>query len=310
MADAWGVTVSDVDEFSFLEAEAASLGLPLTSPAPRRVQLSPEVSAIAWGAGAAQTVLVHGAALNAHTWDATVIALTAHASTGPILAVDLPGHGDSPWRDDADYSPVAIAGPLAGALAAAVDAGLLSPGFTFVGHSLGGLTGLELLRRGEQAFGRLILADILPLPPEGARAVAEFLAGPSSFASRDEVIERALAFGFGGDREGLERGVILNTRVRPDGSVVWKHHLGALGPSGFPRVDSEALWQAIAEATTPIDLIAGDASFINEALTARFTELQPQARVRVLPGGHNLQEDVPVALADTIVELSAAKVTS
>ena len=38
---------------------------------------------------------------NAHTWDTVIVGLGE-----PALAVDLPGHGRSRWRDDGDYGPV------------------------------------------------------------------------------------------------------------------------------------------------------------------------------------------------------------
>jgi pimeloyl-ACP methyl ester carboxylesterase len=45
-------------------------------------------------------VLLHGGGLNAHTWD--VFALAAKR---PLLAVDLPGHGEPVWREDGAVRP-------------------------------------------------------------------------------------------------------------------------------------------------------------------------------------------------------------
>ncbi len=313
-------TVTDVrvDEFSFLPAEAESVGFAGVFPPVERVALTGEVSAIRLGSGPARAVFIHGAALNAHTWDATILSLygrvraaaasAADAGEGAgadpsFLALDLPGHGESPWRSDADYTPGRIAGPVAEALSAAVAAGFLDKGFTIVGHSLGGLIGIELSAQAFAGFRQLVLVDILPLPPEAARVVASFLDGPRVFESRDEIVQRALSFGFGGDQASLERGVFHNTRILEDGRVIWKHHLGTLGPEGFPTMHAGPLWDLIGSAPQQLDLIAATQSFIDEAAFNRFVALQPGARALRLEGGHNLQEDSPAGLAAILADL-------
>ena len=45
-------------------------------------------------------MLLHGGGQNAHTWDTVILGLGV-----PALAVDLPGHGRSAWREDGDYGP-------------------------------------------------------------------------------------------------------------------------------------------------------------------------------------------------------------
>lgn len=294
------MTLPDPDEFAYLAADAAALGVPGPLPPVRRVDLGDGLSALAWGEEPAGLALAHGAALNAHTWDSTLLAWPRPAG---FLAVDLPGHGDSAWREDGNYAPDRIAPALGAGLARAVGAGLLAPGHALVGHSLGGLAGLELIRAGEARFRRLLLVDILPLPPDAAATVAAFLDGPASFASREEIVERALAFGFGGGRDALERGVILNTRLTADGRVVWKHHLGVLGGRGLPLVDSASLWPVIDGSPVPIDLVAATASFIDEATLDRFRAGRPDARAVRLTGGHNLQEDAPAELARILAGL-------
>jgi len=80
------------DEFSFLPVQAAEAGVP-TPAAKRLFTFAPDgrpVSALRDGDGEPEVTLLHGAGLNAHTWDRTVLALGR-----PALAIDLPGHGDS-----------------------------------------------------------------------------------------------------------------------------------------------------------------------------------------------------------------------
>ena len=289
-------------EFDFLSSDAALVGAS-EIPSVRRVEPADGVSALLWGSGPAAIVLAHGAALNAHTWDSTLLAWNAALNRGDrypgstfggFLALDLPGHGDSAWREDGDYAPARIAPAVADALAAALQAGLLAPEFGLVGQSLGGLVGLELLR-GRAAFSRLVLVDVLPLKPEAASTVASFLDGPTSFASREQIVERAKAFGLGG--ASVERGVFLNTRLTPDGRVVWKHHLGALGPGALQHLATDHLWDVIADSQIPVHLVAATRSLVDEASWQRFTTLRPDATAVRLAGSHNLQEDNPVELA-------------
>lgn len=190
----------DTDEFAHLGAEARGLGLD-GDVSVERCTLTDAISALRWGHAPASVVLLHGAALNAHTWDGTLLRWSATEPARGFLALDLPGHGDSPWRSDADYSPATMAGVIVDALAASADRGLLADDVVLIGHSLGGLTGIELTSRGV-SLRRLVLVDILPLPPEVAGTVASFLDGPSSFASRAEIVERALAFWLGGGAAG------------------------------------------------------------------------------------------------------------
>jgi pimeloyl-ACP methyl ester carboxylesterase len=101
--------VSD-DEFQYLPEEAAEVGAVGPPPVVTRVAVDTEggrVGVLRWGSRPATTFL-HGAGLNAQTWDNTLLALDRDA-----LAVDLPGHGDSDWRDDFDYRPATIAAAVA-----------------------------------------------------------------------------------------------------------------------------------------------------------------------------------------------------
>src|SRR4051812_50049083 len=94
----------DADEFAWLPENAAEAGVPPERLLPvRRVGTATahgRLSALRWGDGPPELVLLHGGGQNAHTWDTVLAALGV-----PALAVDLPGHGHSDWRDDRDYAP-------------------------------------------------------------------------------------------------------------------------------------------------------------------------------------------------------------
>ncbi len=97
-------------------------------------------------------IFLHGGGQNAHTWDTVIVGFGQ-----PALAVDLPGHGHSAWREDGDYSPQHNAAALAPVLSEfASNADLV------VGMSLGGLTAIGLGAVAPQLVHELILVDVTP----------------------------------------------------------------------------------------------------------------------------------------------------
>ncbi|GAA1152312.1 alpha/beta hydrolase [Microbacterium oxydans] len=246
--------------------------------------------------------LLHGAGLNAHTWDTTALALQQ-----PLLAIDLAGHGDSSWRDDVDYTPRTLARDVA----AALDAWVEGPQVV-VGQSLGGLTGAALAAARPDLVSELIVVDITPGidVSAGPAALREFYAGPTDFATRDELVDKAISLGFGGSRPETERGVFLNTRVREDGRVEWKHHFAHLaaqalaahdpGSPTAPSVLHETGWDDLTAVTVPVTLVRAARGFVSEADAVELQRRVPAAEVVVLDATHNVQETAPVALAGLI----------
>ena len=90
------------------------------------------------GAGA-PLVLLHGLGSSRHAWDPVIPAL---AEQFEVLAVDLPGFGDSePLPPPVEPTPAALAAAVAGLLD---DLGITAP--HIAGNSLGGWVALELAR--------------------------------------------------------------------------------------------------------------------------------------------------------------------
>lgn len=301
-----------VDEFSFLPEQAAEAGI--RPPLPRGERLSLALAdgrtlsalryAPAEDPGASPVVtFLHGAGLNAHTWDTTILALGL-----PALAIDLPGHGDSSWRDDLAY----VARALAPDVAAGIDAWTAAPQ-VLVGQSLGGLTAAAVAASRPDLVRELFVIDITPGidPDAGPTQIREFFAGPVDWASRDELVDRALAFGLGGGtRRKAERGVYFNSRVRADGRVEWKHHFAHLAnaasagrPAGEPgaqdavaSVLGESGWQDLAAVAAPTTLVRGERGYVTEADAGELSRRLPAASVLVVPSGHNVQEEIPLEL--------------
>ena len=302
------------DEFSFLPDQAREIGRRTALPAVTRLTLTlPDgrrLSALRYGDEPPAVTLLHGAGLNAHTWDTTVLALDL-----PTLAIDLAGHGDSSWRDDLDYSPRSLAADVAVALREWTDRPQV-----LVGHSLGGLTAASLAHAHPDLVRRIVIVDITPGvdPNAGPRQVRDFFAGPTDWATREELVDRALGFGLGGTRAAARRGVYLNSRIRPDGRIEWKHHFAHLAaamaqadaatPAGSDAASSDALgsllsesgWSDLTALTAPILLVRGDRGYVTEEDAQEFARRVPDASVTVVHAHHNVHEEIPVELAEII----------
>lgn len=316
------VPVSEpIDEFSFLPEQAADAGIAGPIPRGERLTLTlPDgrsLSALRYAPGGAPeatpaVTFLHGAGLNAHTWDTTILALGL-----PALAIDLPGHGDSSWRTDAAY----IARVLAPDVAAGLDAWTDAPQ-VLVGQSLGGLTAAAVAASRPDLVAELVVIDITPGvdPNAGPTQIREFFAGPVDWTSRAELVDRALAFGLGGGtRRKAERGVFFNSRVRADGRVEWKHHFAHLAnavhaappsdasasPDAVSAVLGESGWKDLAGVAAPTTLLRGERGYVTEADAAEFARRNPEASVAVVDAGHNVQEEIPVALGERLRTLAA-----
>jgi pimeloyl-ACP methyl ester carboxylesterase len=299
--------VDTTDEFRYLPEQAAALaaarggsvdGPVAASVAPhRRARFADRdgriVSAIEWGTGGPEVTFLHGAGLNAHTWDATVLALGR-----PALAIDLPGHGHSDWRDDLDYRAETNASAVFSVLEhVGSDCQLV------VGQSLGGLTAAALASTNPGIVCGLVVVDITPSvdTSTGAAAVRDFLAGPDVYASREDIVDRAVAFGIGSDRDALARGVFLNSKP-VEGGFIFRHHLANLRGGAAPLFDADksGLWTAFERLTVPVLLIRASRGFLTDELEEEFLERVPGSRSVTIEGRHNLQEDAPIALAEAI----------
>ncbi|MGB3840586.1 MAG: alpha/beta hydrolase [Rhodanobacter sp.] len=290
----------DTSEFRYLPAQAVALGTPV--PAAERISLTLQdgrtLSALRFGTEAPQVTLLHGAGLNAHTWDTVQLLLNR-----PAIAIDLAGHGDSSWRDDLDYSPASLAADVATAMAEWSDTPQV-----LVGHSLGGLTASVVAARRPELVSELILVDIVPgMDTDAAPSVLRDFYQVTDFATRDDATDRAQAFGFGGAREDTERGVFFNTRIRPDGRVEWKHHFAhiighafqALHAANAPSAASDP-WDDLVAVTAPVTLVRGARGFLADTDAAAFTEHLPAATTITVDAGHNVQETDPASLATLV----------
>lgn len=296
------------DEFSLFEENATEVGLPWNgTPTVRRefVEVTPgrRVSALVWGAAAPEVVLIHGGGQNAHTWDTVALALAR-----PLLAVDLPGHGHSDWPGDAAVlDPTSMAEDLSVVVERmAPEAGLV------VGMSLGGATAIALAGAHPERVRKLALVDITPgVTHEKSSDIAAFLAGPESFATFDEILERTVQFNPTRSVSSLRRGVLHNAVQREDGSWTWRHQLGRPPGSGglhVGAVDFSRLWDVLQGIEVPVLLARGALSpVVDDADEAEFRRRRPGDRVVTVEGaGHSIQGDQPLELARILADFQAS----
>ena len=305
VADYGTMAPREYDEFGLFRENAEEAGLPWRGqPAVARhlVAVTPgqRVSALVWGRGDPQLVLLHGGAQNAHTWDTVALALGR-----PLVAIDLPGHGRSDWRDDHDY------GPHRNAESVAVALEKLAPrAAAVVGMSLGGLTALALATLRPGLVSRLLLVDVTPgATAEKAEPVVAFVAGPESFESFDEIFARTVAHNPTRSRRSLHRGVLHNARQREDGRWVWRYDRLSRVRSAIASGDDlgfDVFWGDVEKLRVPLLLVRGALSrVVDDADVAELRRRKPDAEVVVVPdAGHSVQGDRPVELAAIIARFA------
>ena len=286
------------DEFGLFHENAAEYGLPYDGPPDVRrveVEVSPgrRVSSLQWGAetGSPELVFVHGGAQNAHTWDTVALALGR-----PLLAIDLPGHGHSDGGPDGPVS----AGTNGRDLAAVVRK-LAPDARGVVGMSLGGISSIALAAESPELVRALALVDITPgVTVEKAAPVTNFVNGPPSFASFDELLARTIEHNPGRSESSLRRGILHNAVQREDGSWVWRYaRFRAEKPSEAVHPEFGDWWEAVSGLTVPVLLVRGLAwSVVGDEDVAELLRRQPEARVVGVEGaGHSIQGDRPLELA-------------
>jgi len=289
------------DEFSLFHENADEFDLAWSGPpVVRRVRVPVDgdraLSALVWGDGPPEIVLLHGGAQNAHTWDTLALALGR-----PLVAIDLPGHGHSDGGARGSFGLSANASDVAATVRAlAPDAGLVA------GMSLGGLTSIALAAIAPDLERRLVLVDVTPgVNQDKASAITAFVNGPESFADFDEILARTVEFNPTRSESSLRRGILHNAVQRDDGSWVWRYARfrsdePLLAGGDEPTVpDFAELWNTIGATTMPLMLVRGaDSPVVDDADVAELRHRRPDVRVEVVDGaGHSIQGDKPVELA-------------
>jgi len=319
----------DYDEFGLFHENAAEYGLPFDRPpAVRRTfaEVAPgrRLSALVWQDRDPELVLLHGGSQNAHTWDTVAMALDR-----PLVAIDLPGHGHSDGPGDSPEGQLDVYGNAVDVAAAIRQ--LAPAAQAVVGMSLGGLTAIALTAEAPELVRKLVLVDVLPgIKAQRAQHITDFVTGPPSFASLDELLERTARFNPSRSRSSLRRGILHNAEQQSDGTWVWRwarHRrpeppvapaaaastvaaapvapapaaAAPAGPAAGTRYGQ--LWEALSSITVPVLLARGmrPDSVLDDDDERELLRRLPSAQVvHVEEAGHSLQGDTPLELAAII----------
>ncbi len=292
------------DEFGLFADNASEFGLPYDGPPTVRrefvaVDDDRRLSALVWGTDPPELVFLHGGAQNAHTWDTVAMALGR-----PLVCIDLPGHGHS---DGGRHGQLDLADNAAD-VAVVIEA-LAPRAKAVIGMSLGGMTTIALARHAPQLVRTMVLVDITPgVTAEKAKAITDFVNGPASFPSFDDLLRRTMEHNPTRSEASLRRGILHNAEQREDGSWVWRYarhrQLGvdAEQPER-PVTDRSDLWDVIAGLTVPLLLVRGmrPQSVVDDSDEAELVRRLPSAQVvHVQDAGHSVQGDTPIELARII----------
>lgn len=242
-------------------------------------------------------VLVHGLLVTSHSFRGVVPRM---ATSRRVIALDLPGCGESDRpdpRDAEDYAVPWIAARVLEALHA-----MDVTHFDLCGHSFGGTVALQLASEAPDAVRRLALVDpvafSMELPLEGRLALLPRL-GPYVFKTlyRRADLRRYLTRVFSTPELVDDTSVALYwDRLARDGGREATHamllHLTRL----------EALRDRIRTIETPTLVVWGDRDALLPADQAdALLELLPNARLELVAGcGHAVPEERPDRLSDLL----------
>lgn len=233
-------------------------------------------------------LLLHGWPTSSYLWRHTIPAM---ASNNRVIALDLPGFGDSSKPLNASYSFRFHAGVLDGFCDAL---GLDDVGLAV--HDLGGPVGLYWAVQNQARIRRLALLNTL-VYPQMSWAVMLFVAicrlpGARNWITSPTGLRFSMRFGVA-DRRGLTTETISRYQA-PFADASARKALAktayGLHPKGFAEIGNK-----LSQLTCPVRIVYGrdDRILPDVAKTmARVQQDLPQAIATELPGcGHFLQED-------------------
>lgn len=227
-------------------------------------------------------ICVHGLSRNAKDFDDLARAL---APDWRVLAVDMPGRGDSDWLDDKSaYGYPLYELACAGAIAVSG-----ADSVAWIGTSMGGILGMRLAARPGAPIDRLVLNDIGPfIPAEGRKHNQANFGKDPRFETEAEAIKyvRETRSVFGPYSEaGWEKFGRDSLRRLEDGA--WTLHYDPGLASNAPITDTD-MWELWPKIDAPVLTIWGiESKILNSATVDRMTHTGPMSEVYGVPGvGH------------------------
>jgi len=159
----------------------------------------------------------------------------------------------------------------------------------------------------------LVMIDITPgVNAAKTKAITDFVDGPQSFASFDDLLARTKEHNPTRTDASLRRGILHNAHQLADGSWAWRYDRGSHArrsaapaqpqsnePQSNEQQSSASLWDDFGSIAVPMMLVRGSLSpVVDDDDVAEARRRQPTLRVELVDGaGHSVQGDRPVELA-------------
>jgi pimeloyl-[acyl-carrier protein] methyl ester esterase len=224
-------------------------------------------------------LFIHGFSGSARRWDFQVEYFRA---LGRVITVDLPGHGNAPWRNE-------TLGQMADGVMAVLDREGVDRGVVVVASSFGGLVTLDLWQKRPELFRQIFFVGSVPR----FTWTEDFPAGLNEAKIRS--LKGQMARDLNVAMDAFFRALFMPVeRASAQYALIKELRKGASLPSIevlnayldiLGEQDSRAVLRKV---TVPVDFIFGDADHIcPPAVIEPLRMLCPQARITVMPGcGH------------------------
>ena len=244
-----------------------------------------------WGAqGAPRIVCLHGV----RNHGLHFAPLAAELPEYHVVALDLLGHGDSPWEPPWD-------------IGAHLDAIVETVGVresVLIGHSFGGRLAFELAARAPKLVPKLVLLDpAILLPGHVALAAAENARTDKSYVSFDELVDRRfdesqLHFA---PRELVVEDLASHVETSADGRVRYRYCQSAV-VAAYGEMASRP--PSFEDVRVPTLLVLGERSYLpyGHLLDAHRAALGKLLELVVVPGGHSVLWDALEETAEAIAD--------
>ena len=117
--------------------------------------------------------------------------------------------------------------------------------------SLGGMTTIALADHAPDLVRKVVLVDVTPgVNERKSSTIAEFINGPESFDSFDDLLARTIEYNPTRTEASLRRGILHNAEQREDGSWVWRYQR-------FRAFEPALAESAASETATPTSSTSG-----------------------------------------------------
>ena len=234
-------------------------------------------------------VLMHGGGLTAHTWDMAALLLREKYH---IVALDMRGHGDTEWTDEARIDED-LGDLITNDVERFLDH-LALPKFSLAVMSIAGAAGMRYAAKHPERLSSLILVDVAPEGlPEGGQATRAFHRETDILQRFEDFLERAAKFNPARKPEHIEYSLTHSLRHTDEGWT-WKQDprprdRGQLVPDEIRRERgakrSAELWETVKKIPVPTLVLRGEKSRgLGLEVAERTAREMPNARLVTVPG--------------------------